>query len=396
MAKFKYYNGNQGFYGYQQPNSQEYNVTKLSEKGMTLVYNGSAGSYDATRHPYRVQLIFKGAEAYRFEQGPNAGKQTFIDGEITEVRYYNSTSDLLLKVTGLKVDLAWTGASHYRDGLWNLNKQMYRDDSVFTGSNDSQRWNWDGDDIQTGYGKDTVKAGGGNDYIKDRYGVDKYDGGAGDGDTVSYDQAFWEPHLVKSGIRADLTKGKIVGYDGFTDTVKGIENVRGTYLADTFIGDGKNNEFRGLQGRDSIDGRGGFDRVSYDRDFEEGGTDGVKVELDKGRARDGFGHVDKLKSIEGAAGTQFNDTMVGSKGDNWFRGLDGGDKFVFRGSRFGHDVIDDFDVDEGDRLVIAAASSIADLDIRQNGSTAIIEFGSSEIKLWNVSITDLDADAFVF
>jgi Ca2+-binding RTX toxin-like protein len=47
---------------------------------------------------------------------------------------------------------------------------------------------------------------------------------------------------------------------GFTDTFIGsIEAASGTNLADTFVGDNGNNQFRPLGGNDTVDGGDGFD-----------------------------------------------------------------------------------------------------------------------------------------
>ena len=283
--------------------------------------------------------------------------------------------------------------------LWDFNKAMFRGDSKFIGSDDSSGADngWDGDDIQAGLGDDKVRAKGGDDFIKDWGGADNYNGGGGF-DTVSYTDAFWNPDLVEQGIRADLGKGKIVGYDGEVDKIKSVESVRGTFENDKIKGDSDDNSFMGMQGRDTMNGKGGFDRVSYRNDYDQGGGDGVKVDLRRGVATDGFGHRhrDKLKSIEGAEGTDEADIFIGDKSDNWFRGRDGSDKFVFKTESFGWNYIDDFSDAQGDQLRIKKAGSMADLSISQDGSDAVVEYGDSTVLLAGFDASDLDSGDFIF
>jgi Ca2+-binding RTX toxin-like protein len=265
-----------------------------------------------------------------------------------------------------------------------------------------------------------ITAGNSGSYIKDHGGADRYIGG-NDGDdnpwnnrdTVTYSEWFWNPKGVISGIHADIKKGKIIGPDGFTDTIKNIEEIRGTFLKDTMLGDGTENWFNGLQGNDLLNGRGGSDTVSYHKDARHGGTDGVKVNLKEGFARDGFGNTDKLKSIEGAKGTDTQDVFVGNDKPNWFdgrdgddvfrlykgndnvRGGDGDDRFVFYGSSFGENIIRDFD--DGDKIKIRNAGSFSDLKIKTSSDgDALIKFAGNSIELDGVGKSDVSADDFIF
>lgn len=40
MAKFKFYDGNQGFHRYNRPNTEEYDIHSVDLDGTTLLYNG--------------------------------------------------------------------------------------------------------------------------------------------------------------------------------------------------------------------------------------------------------------------------------------------------------------------------------------------------------------------
>jgi Ca2+-binding RTX toxin-like protein len=268
--------------------------------------------------------------------------------------------------------------------------------NTFIGSNDSMSNGWDGDDIVTGSGKDLVKARGGDDYITDKGGSDIYKGGSG-WDIVTYDNWQYYAGQVKSGIKANLEKGWIEGPDGKTDKIYSIEEVRGTFLKDVFIGNSKDNAFVGLQGNDVFKGKGGFDTVSYHRDERRGGTDGVIVDLANKTARDGFGNTDTLKSIEGARGTNQDDVFIGNGKDNWFRGDDGADEFQFLGGAFGYDVIQDYDHGEGDMIVFKGGpANFAALTISQNGSDAEIDWAGNTIVLRDYDSNDLTAGDFMF
>lgn len=417
MAKYTWYDGNQGFY--RDRNFNDYDIDSSDSNGATLLYD--VGGFDPTRSAWRIELTFSDATEHVFEQGPDAGDSTFTSGTISGISYYSNTGDLLLDVTGLKMDLAHVAGMLRTEGLdnygWNLGRLMQQGDNTYIGSNDSMNLSdeWDGDSITTGYGNDLVKAKGGDDYISDLLGKDKYIGGSG-WDTVSYEESHWNPEFVKQGIKVDLANKKIVGYDGMVDTVSSIEDVRGTFKKDSFIGDKNDNSFMGYRGNDKIDGGKGWDRVDYRNDERYGGTDGIVADLSQGFVRDGFGNRDKIKNIEAARGTDADDVFVDNssgnsfdgrdgddlftfgKGDDWARGGSGADTFRFK-SKFDFDTIDDFE-DGTDRIQIAGVVGFGDLTLSQDGDAAIIEVTAlgdgHQLRLENFDISDLSGADFIF
>lgn len=91
--------------------------------------------------------------------------------------------------------------------------------------------------------------------------------------------------------------------------------------------------FQGNFGFDTINGLGGFDMVIYGNALSTGGR-GVNVDLGAGIAFDGSntlgggnaGNVfDTLINIEGVAGSNGNDTLIGSDINNYFQGGAGND-----------------------------------------------------------------------
>jgi len=126
-----------------------------------------------------------------------------------------------------------------------------------------------------GNGNDTLLGGDGNDSLCGN-GDDTLDGGAGN-DRLHGGQGI-DPALYTSatgGITANLTAGTVSGAGVGTDTLVGIERIRGSNFADTYNATGFKagaspapgvsplfNEFEGMGGNDTIIGNG-FTRVSY-------------------------------------------------------------------------------------------------------------------------------------
>jgi Ca2+-binding RTX toxin-like protein len=155
-------------------------------------------------------------------------------------------------------------------------------------------------------GADIITGGLGYDEV--RYDLDASNGGAG-------------------AVNVNLNNGTATDGFGAIDTLSGIENVRGTLLADVITGDAFNNVFRGLAGADIMDGGAGSDTVAYDQDFNVGGNFGVTVNLANNSATDGFGNSDTIVNFENVRGTKFVDTLTGDANDNDFTGLAGNDVF---------------------------------------------------------------------
>ena len=211
-------------------------------------------------------------------------------------------------------------------------------------------------------------------------GKDNIDGGGG-WDEVRYHRD--QRYEGKKGIVADLEKGKIKDGFGNIDTVKNIESIIGTYSNDKFKGDAKDNEFRGISGKDSYDGGKGSDTVNFDF-WEDLGQKGVIVDLRKAKDNildDGFGNKETAKSIENVNGSSFDDDITLGKADgwawgyvgddrltagsgkNWLGGDVGADTFIFLSASHSTaaktDTIEDFSHKDGDRIDV---SKVADFD----------------------------------
>ncbi len=358
-----------------------YDVTSDRARKIVLTFSEDAMGrvFDAARDPWQVVLNIRG-------------------GEVRNVVWLEEDGDVLARATGIETDaeIVRTFLDPDVNKGWDLYQLMLQDGATFDGIGSDGFTN----DIMSSIGDDVVRSNGGNLYAKDRGGADLYIGGSGY-DQVTYQEWFWrEPAHVIQGIDADLAKGRITGPDGAVDRLRGtFEGVRGTFLDDVMRGDGRDNEFQGMMGDDTINGRGGFDFVSYRQDTDQGGDRGVTVNLARGFGRDGFGDRDRLVSIEGAQGTNGRDTFIDGGadnayqgrggndrfivkgGDDWLQGEGGADRFIFRGRGFGQDIIDDFDPGDGDRIRIAAARNKRDLEISRDRDDTVIEFGDNSIRL---------------
>lgn len=403
MAKLRWYNGNQGIFRYD--DFEDFDVINVNKNRALLEYNGNDGPFDPTRQPYSIRLIFDNAKTTASPSGD--GSTWFSSGKVVGIKYYNQAGQLIMEVTDINKSLKLLQAMYSVGNTGDIFDYLVNGNNTYTGSNDASgpQQGWTGDDIKTWKGNDIVKAKAGDDYIKDQGGKDNYNGGAG-WDTVTYDNVFWSPDdfTTIQGIVARLDKGKITGFDGHVDKVKSIEEVRGTYLNDTFVGNNKDNWFQGFMGNDKFNGKGGRDGVSYRNDEDQGGYFGIKANLKKGVVIDGFGDRDKLKNIENVDGTDYDDKFVDNNNDNYLRGRDGDDMFcitggndyirtgegadeiIFKGSNFGSNTIEDFE-DGVDKLRIENAN-FSDLNISQDGSDTLIEYNGNFVRLDDFTATD--------
>lgn len=164
-------------------------------------------------------------------------------------------------------------------------------DRLKTGEMD---WGWlggrGGDDKLTGRGfGDVFNGGSGNDVIN----------GKGGWNIVEYkDDGFDQAGKIGSGVRINLTKGITIDGWGDKDTLKNINEIRGTHRKDKMKGDAFGNVFDGEKGNDVI--HGGREvaedhSVNYDRLYGGGGKD--KITLVNGEAHGEEGN-DRIKGLK--------------------------------------------------------------------------------------------------
>ncbi|MDA9207980.1 hypothetical protein N9O61_03750, partial [Octadecabacter sp.] len=299
MAIFTWEESNLGFYRYD--DFEDYIINEAtapdndeafpSDFTVTLDYFNNGEDFDPERYAYTIEFEITDVESVQWEDGPDAGTYFPVSGVIDTITYYDIDGDVILTVTEAGIYFPWA-VTLDEDEFDRIYEYFEHQDNTYLGDANGDESTWDDyddyDNINTGRGDDFVKALGGNDYITDGGGADDYRGGAGR-DTLSYQDWYYDPFGIEGGIVVKLNKGTVVGPDGETDAVKGIEAVYGTFLDDSFTGDKEDNFFRGFQGDDTYNGKGGFDIVDYRRDDDFGGFDGVRIKLNKGTGTDGFG-----------------------------------------------------------------------------------------------------------
>lgn len=169
---------------------------------------------------------------------------------ITNVEFLRF-SDMTLSV-GPNGDIVTSGGITLSGDLTNdtLNGTAFVDVLSGGGGNDVINGLGGDDTLNGGLGDDQVFGGDGNDILIGGSGVDLLDGGAGT-DLANYFGAA-------AGVNVNLVAGTATGGAGM-DTLRGIENVRGTAFADILIGDNGNNVLRGSGGADILYGGAGND-----------------------------------------------------------------------------------------------------------------------------------------
>ena len=218
-------------------------------------------------------------------------------------------------------------------------------------------------------GTDILLGGKGNDILIGGQGADILMGGEGT-DIADYS-------LSANGVIVDLANTLVGGGDAQGDIFNSIEIIQGSNQADQLLGDAFDNRFRGGDGADIIDGRGGFDIADYSN---SDGAVTVNLLVATGLGADAQG--DTLNSIEHVIGSGFSDTLIGSGGDDSFDGGYGNDALQggFGSDRyhFGVDSKEDTITETGaaadvDRLVINAGIAPKDISLVRQGNDLLVE-----------------------
>jgi Ca2+-binding RTX toxin-like protein len=158
-----------------------------------------------------------------------------------------------------------------------------------------------------------VRGGDGDDVLTSTFGSAVLDGGDGI-DTVSYQGN--EAALI------DLATG-VFGGVAAGDVFVNVENIVGSDVADTFIGDAVDNILEGGGGGDKLDGGAGIDLASYALSKA-----GLRIDLGNAANNTGDGQGDSYTNIEGAIGSAFADTITGSTLDDVLEGGAGADQLI--------------------------------------------------------------------
>ena len=156
-----------------------------------------------------------------------------------------------------------------------------------------------------------------NERFEGLAGNDFIDGGSGN-DEADYSSST-------AAVLVNLGTGTASDGFGGTDMLVSIERARGGSGNDTLIGGANALEsLMGNSGNDFIDG-GSMTGVNYASFLIAGTAANATISNGSGTAADGQGGTDTLVNINGLWGSNFNDTLTGGLGDQWFRGGGGND-----------------------------------------------------------------------
>ncbi|MGD9863296.1 MAG: calcium-binding protein [Pseudodonghicola sp.] len=263
------------------------------------------------------------------------------------------------------------GRDVYRGGVGDWDSVSYSDDPAGVTINLAKGFAIDGwgdrdalSSIEMARGSmfdDTMIGGNRTQTFRGLAGDDLINGGKGP-DEARYDRDA--KFGGEAGVTVNLQKGFAIDGFGDRDTLKSIENVKGSEQGDRIIGSNAANTLRGEGGNDSLLGLGGNDTLV-------GGN---------GRDR-----------LDGGAG---NDMLTGGGA---------ADRFIFSGD-FGDDIITDFQTaGTAEKIDLSGVASIRNLaDLRANHlvadgpNTVIDDHLGNTITLWGVSMDDLVKNDFLF
>lgn len=203
-------------------------------------------------------------------------------------------------------------------------------DAIYGGiSNDVLSGGAERDFLVGGDGTDWLLGGAGDDYLSGGAGGDTIDGGEGL-DWLSLTAA-------RNWTITDLAAGVSSESGDVSDTITGIENVRGSAYDDYILGDDGINEILGGDGHDSLAGRGGTDFL-----WGMGGIDFINGDDGDDVLIGDYGNLQAPPGSEpgdsdlllGRAGNDYlfgnvgNDSLYGGTGDDRLFGEQGNDELI--------------------------------------------------------------------
>jgi Ca2+-binding RTX toxin-like protein len=189
---------------------------------------------------------------------------------------------------------------------------------------------------------DQLTGDSGGNRLRGMLGNDVLDGGAG------FDLAvYWD---AAGPMTVSLVTNSSSGPDG-NDTLINIEGISGSQFTDVLIGNDEDNQLRGEQGDDFLDGGAGSDAVFY---FDARGP--VTVNLATGTATGADGN-DTFVNIENVGGSNFDDTLIGDDKQNFLQGFYGNDRLIGGAAPTDLDLANYFDAPSGVTVNLASGTS---------------------------------------
>ena len=284
-----------------------------------------------------------------------AVRGTNLADTYTATGYSSGSFGTFNEFTGNGGDDSITGNGNTRLGFNNATAGVVVDIAAGFASGDASVGNHTFTGVNAVQGSmftDTLYGGGGNKTFTGIGGDDFIDGRGGF-DTAGYNNIY----LSTGGVTVNLADGTATGDASIgTDTLRNIEGVQGTMLADTFdatgygqvgaqnvsTSNGNFNQFEGLGGDDTITGNGNT-RVLYNNS-----TAGVTITVGAGGAGSAHGTAagdaatvgndSFVSGVNSAIGSNFADVydatglIIGTNAFNSFQGNAGNDTITGNGS----------------------------------------------------------------
>ncbi|WP_193777050.1 Ig-like domain-containing protein [Pseudovibrio sp. Ad13] len=234
------------------------------------------------------------------------------------------------------------------------------------------------------------------------------------------DNSIWS-HGGDDKLFGEAGSDHLNGGDGHDTLYGGADNdvLIGEAGDDKLFGGEGDDFLRGGSGSDYLDGGIGTDWISYTEYGDLGqisvidlltgtGSGGVAagdtyVSIENANGSDGDDHIIGTAGDNILGGRKGDDTLVGQAGNDTLHGGKGSDNFVFEGSSFGNDVITDFKAGaESDDIISFDADLFANLEAvlmaaTDDGvNTVIVLDEDNSVTLTGVLTSDLHSDDFQF
>ncbi|MBM1311350.1 Hint domain-containing protein [Sulfitobacter mediterraneus] len=214
------------------------------------------------------------------------------------------------------------------------------------------------DYIDGAKGTDSLYGGDGSDTLIGGAGADKLDGGIGS-DVADFSSSG-------SGVAVSLEEGTGAGGDAEGDTLKNIENLKGSRYNDSLTGDRNDNVIEGGSGHDTLRGGEGNDTLHGDggNDYIDGGSNNDSLS-----GGDGADTLDGGAGDDTLAGDQGADNLSGGDGDDLLLGGDGDDTLD---GGMGEDTLvggrgaDSFVIEKADFSALGTSEEVSDAIVRAN------------------------------
>jgi Ca2+-binding RTX toxin-like protein len=368
------------------------NVENLILSGTSAI-NGSGNALSNSITGNTANNVLAGGAGNDILNGL-AGIDTLVGGTGDDIYIVDSTTDIITELGNEGIDTLQSSVSvsALAPNIENLiltvamalNGTGNSLDNIITGNTANNTLNGGaGNDVLIGgFGDDILNGGAGDDTLNGGVGADLLVGGLG-ADTASYASA-----TAAVGVHMGSTTvnyGEAVG-----DQYVSIENLIGSDFDDELILTAGDNIAKGGNGSDQISALAGNDTL-----LGEGGDDALYASLGNDTLFGGTGN-DLLFADEGV------DRLEGGMGNDYLVGGTGSDTFVFK-PNFGFDTISDFeagsvgtDMIEISALGVSNFATLRNLMSESGGNTYIDFADGSELKLSDVTISQLIASDFIF